>query len=51
MDNEYERNLIMKELRQYVQNCEEEADKLTPEKAEIIRDDIQWHKEMLNKYK
>ena len=50
MDNEYERTLILKELRQYVQQCEAEADKSTSNRAEIIREDIAWHQQMLSKY-
>lgn len=52
MDNyEYERNLILTELRQFVQKCEAEAEKLSPQQAEVILKEIQWHKELLKKYK
>jgi len=52
MDNyEYERNLILAELRQFVQKCEAKASRCSEQEREQIEKDIQWHKEMLKKYK
>ena len=49
-NNEYERKLILAELRQYVQKCEERAKRCPEDERELkeqIEKDIQWHKEML----
>ena len=52
MDNaEYERKLILTELRQYIEKWENEMKKVPPFEAEEIKKDIEWHKEMLQKYR
>ncbi len=53
VNSEYERKLILAELRQYVQKCEEQAKRCPEEEWELkeqIEKGIQWHKEMLKKY-
>ena len=48
---EYERELILKELHQHVENWEKEMQQAPPEEKSEIERDILWHKEMLQKYR
>lgn len=49
-NNEYERKLILTELRQFVEKWEKEIRHVPATEAEEIKKDLQWHKEMLQKY-
>lgn len=52
MENyEYEHNLILTELRQFVAKWEQTMQQVSTAEAEEIKKDIQWHKEMLQKYR